>query len=297
VINTQHHSSTGKVIGPEIRGCRSGRHKKRSIKICAKNRIPKCIAFTKANSNNLISVPLIRDSAHDARKINFALWNARSIKKENKPTVACDFVIHHHLDVFAITESWLTGSNRDNRTLADIQNTLPHFNFYQSPRLHGRGGGVAVLIRNGLHVTINDTGAFHTFESASSSFRLLVIYRPPPSSENKLTFTEFTEEISLLLESLSASSSRILLAGDFNVHVDDSNDREASVFLSILESFNLLQHVHSPTHINNHTLDLMIAHEEDGLITSGSISIHEDFPSDHSAIKCKVKASWSRRGR
>ncbi|XP_072022865.1 uncharacterized protein [Amphiura filiformis] len=219
------------------------------------------------------------------------------MKAKKKSSAICDFIIHHHVDVLAITETWLTGTVRDNRAIADIQNTLPHFVIHHKHRLNSRGGGVAVIVRKGINVDFNTTGDFSTFEyldlnvtSQSSSFRLIVLYRPPPNRINKFTFSAFQDEFSSLLETCTASSSRILLAGDFNIHVDTPDDRESSVFLNILESYNLLQHVTGPTYSKgNHTLDLLISYKDDDLVTS--TSIHDDLPSFHSAVKCLINIS------
>src|SRR6218665_2328163 len=46
--------------------------------------------------------------------------------------------------------------------------------------------------------------------------------------------------------------------GDFNIHVDNPSISIACEFLTLLSSTNLTQHVNSPTHYQNHTLDLVI---------------------------------------
>ena len=48
-----------------------------------------------------------------------------------------------------------------------------------------------------------------------------------------------------------------LIIGDFNFHTDDMADRYAAQFGSLLELFNLKQHVTVPTHRNGHILDLV----------------------------------------
>ena len=51
----------------------------------------------------------------------------------------------------------------------------------------------------------------------------------------------------------------MLIVGDFNIHVDNSNDATARQFLDMMDSFNLVQHVSEKTHANGHTLDLLIS--------------------------------------
>ncbi|KAK5930230.1 hypothetical protein CgunFtcFv8_026486 [Champsocephalus gunnari] len=65
--------------------------------------------------------------------------------------------------------------------------------------------------------------------------------------------SEFTE----LLTSVCSRSPSTLLLGDFNIHVDSSTCTFASEFLSLLDCFNITQHVQGPTHTKGHTLDLV----------------------------------------
>ena len=53
-----------------------------------------------------------------------------------------------------------------------------------------------------------------TISSGSSSIRLVTIYRPPPSTENKLKVLDFLAEFSTLLEPLTFASNNLLLTGD-----------------------------------------------------------------------------------
>ena len=54
------------------------------------------------------------------------------------------------------------------------------------------------------------------------SLRLLIVYRPPYSTEHKVTVSVFLREFSDYLESFVLSKEYILIAGDFNIHVDDT---------------------------------------------------------------------------
>lgn len=44
-------------------------------------------------------------------------------------------------------------------------------------------------------------------------------------------------------------------SGDFNIHVDNAGDTDAIKFIDLLESYGLQQHVTSPTHKHDHTLE------------------------------------------
>ena len=243
-----------------------------------------------ARSNaNLIHVTILKEK----HKTRFSLWNARSLKSKGKSISMSDFVIQNRVDVLAITETWLTNSDKDNISLASISNTLPGHEFIHSPRLGTTGGGVGILVRKGFTVTRNESLHFRSFEyldvtlktSSTGYFRVVVIYRPPPSTRNKLSPSIFFDEFSSLLEVLQSRSYRLLLTGDFNLHVDNPENATASTFLDLLSSADLKNFVNVPTHKNNHTLDLIIS-KTDGTVTN--ISICQALPSDHYAILCDL---------
>jgi hypothetical protein len=70
-----------------------------------------------------------------------------------------------------------------------------------------------------------------------------------------------------------------LIIGDFNLHVDDSENSYATQFLSLLDSCNLTQLVNFPTHRCGHTLDLIITATNSAL--SPVISHSQISPCDH----------------
>ncbi|XP_072039182.1 uncharacterized protein [Amphiura filiformis] len=96
----------------------------------------------------------------------------------------------------------------------------------------------------------------------------------------------FLDEFSSLLESVIATPIRLLITGDFNVHVDDCNDRDALAFLNMLDLCGLQQHIVGSTHKKGHTLDLIISRKDEDLVSSPSI--HRGLPSDHHAVRCFV---------
>ena len=65
--------------------------------------------------------------------------------------------------------------------------------------------------------------------------------------------------------------------GDFNLNLDGSNKTDATKLHNLLESFNLKQHVPTPTHSRGHTLDLIITRSEDDLV-DGIVIRHPTLP-------------------
>ena len=78
---------------------------------------------------------------------------------------------------------------------------------------------------------------------------ILIVYCPPPLTANYLSTSLFMNEFSSLLESCIIKTGSLLIAGDFNFHVDDTSDAVAANFLGLLESFDLRQQILSWTHL------------------------------------------------
>uniref|UniRef100_A0A8C6M722 Reverse transcriptase domain-containing protein n=1 Tax=Nothobranchius furzeri TaxID=105023 RepID=A0A8C6M722_NOTFU len=77
---------------------------------------------------------------------------------------------------------------------------------------------------------------------------------------------------------------RILIVGDFNIHVCCPDMPMARGFLNLIDSFNLVQCVAGPTHERGHTLDLVLSHG----FPSFNIEICDAVFSDHSPVLFEV---------
>ncbi len=82
------------------------------------------------------------------------------------------------------------------------------------------------------------------------------------------------------------AADKVLIVGDFNIHVDNEKDALGSAFLDILNSIGVRKHVSGPTHCRNHTLDLILSH---GIDANGVevLQQSEDI-SDHYLVLCKL---------
>ena len=168
------------------RGCRSGAKKQRPIATVLGNGkysagyqefySPKLVSpwnqrmliqsslFKKqVNYSNLIRIRTRNYTpASYSPKAAFALWNARSIN--NKIRTLCDFIITNRVDIMVITETWLNGDDRDNRTISDISNTLIGYDIVHVPRKCRYGGGVAAIVRKGFTIAKNSTPNYKAME-------------------------------------------------------------------------------------------------------------------------------------
>ena len=96
----------------------------------------------------------------------------------------------------------------------------------------------------------------------------------------------FMHEFSEFLELVSCTPGYLMITGDFNFHVENSLDREANLFMDILHSAHMKQHVTGPTHIAGGTLDLIITRESEEIVSKFDSTGY--LPSDHAAIMCSL---------
>ena len=162
-------------------------------------------------------------------------------------------------------------------------------------RISGQGGGVAIVHRNTFNTTIIFPKLpFTTIELLRLQFinphlltyNVWVAYHPPSSSKTSGTTSNFYAELKQLFIETSISVIPTVIVGDFNIHFDDHIKSEP--IRTLLESFNLTQHVHSPTYQTGHILDIVVIHTDDNFITS--VTVHPDSLSDHDRIELPLSA-------
>ena len=96
------------------------------------------------------------------------------------------------------------------------------------PRSTGRGGGVATISLANLCISPRPKFKFASFEvlvlhlmhpnsKATQPVTLVTLYRPPGP------YTEFLSEFSDFLSALVVNSDKILIVGDFNIHMVNEN--------------------------------------------------------------------------
>ena len=205
-----------------------------------------------------------------------------------------DYIIEHDFDIVAITETWLNNNSDDDQIIRAMQ--IPGYTFIhvtrgQHSNISSRGGGVALLYKRNMKLASKSSWKAKSFEhievtlAASSTVKLAVSYRPPPSKRNKSTVGLFVTEFQAFLEHHTVKSQNILIVGDFNFHYEDPLNVDASRFRDILSSHALCQHVTGSTHMAGHTLDLVITQSTYNIVSNTVVS---DFLTDDAAIHCNL---------
>ena len=276
----------------------------RSSREITKNRTAgsdKHIGKTK-NQGNLIKIPTHPESdIHPSQCISAVLLNTRSVN--NKSAIIKDFIVDHDIDLAFLNETWLvpdqkfineymddmlpTDTGRDKHI---IKSLLPKgYKIIHFPRI-GSGGGNGVIYKDNLVIAPQKAStrqrSFEYMELLikleGNWLRFILVYRPPPSTENKLNVPMFLSELTNLLEEITVANHETVLLGDFNFHCE-SNCSNAATFLELLDLFGFNQRVNFPTNDFGHTLDLIITREIGQTIIT-NIHCHDPMISDHKAI-------------
>ena len=96
----------------------------------------------------------------------------------------------------------------------------------------------------------------------------------------------FLDEVTGFLATFLVEYNNTIITGDFNIHVNNTNDPEAQIFLDTMEALGLDNHVNFATHNRGNTLDLVLTE----VLSSLSVVNCRQGPflSDHCCIELEV---------
>ena len=116
---------------------------------------------------------------------------------------------------------------------------------------------------------------------------LLALYHPPPSPKHKHTVNEFvTEFVDFLADMLVKFTGDLVIAGDFNIHVNGLFNDDTQQLLSAMEALEFEQLVDFCIHKSGNILDLMFTCIGNKI---KCINIKSDgFISDHFLIQSQL---------
>ena len=231
--------------------------------------------------------------------------NIRSLFSENRSVYIHDAIQEHDINILALCETYQSLDSTTPSQLCDI--TPPGFQFLGKPRQSSginrragigntHAGGLGFLAQDNLNMKMHEIPEYASFESlaidttlSKTNFTVFNIYRPPKGSKYATPFAEFLTDFESFLSLAVTTPHEFSIVGDFNIHVNDLSDSETTQFLDLLNSFNLQQHVTSPTHIHGNTLDLVITLSKSSL--SPVIDCIPGTPSDHFLLLATLATS------
>ena len=205
------------------------------------------------NTSSLIEIKRapLNKTPGNSRLLSLCLLNTQSVR--NKTADFVDYICENKYDLVAITETWL--QKRDDAVRAEHRPT--GYKLIDYPRSGRGGGGIGLLFRDCLRVSTVRSAEKEAIDYSellvqlptSCKLRIIIAYRTQPSENHRVPTSTFLKEFADLMECVILSKERLLVLGDFNIHVDVLNGIDAVKFLDLLELVGLEQHVTQPTHI------------------------------------------------
>lgn len=177
-----------------------------------------------------------------------------------------------------MTESWFSEeSNVATSAIKEAGYEIEHV--YRGKR----GAGAAIIWKKDLNVQCNfKRKCYDTFQftnivlCGSVKINLICLYRL-----QETFISTFLIELNDLLSHYISKYDTIILAGDFNFHFENSENKDVQDLTNLTSSYGLTQFVVGPSHRLGHTLDLVFAniHEFDlPVINPLDIHISDHFP-------------------
>ena len=250
------------------------------------------------NKNMLVPVPITKRiplKNKDSTHIQMSLLNAQSI--HGKDGAIVEYLLSNNISMAIITESWLWNNEEDASRLSTSEFCTGLFSAVPSNRQDRKGGGILLVHKKSYKVNVVDevfTGSFQTtkfkIQIDNCNVTLISIYPPPYSMANPVTDGMFIDDFTKwICDQLVVSDhdNKLIILGDFNIHINDELNEIAHNFMDIIMALGLEQHVNFPTHKAGNTLDLLIT-EMGSKLEVTRIS-PGPFWSDHCAVDFIVK--------
>ncbi len=214
-------------------------------------------------------------------KMTLGFWNAQSVRK--KASLVNDYTKSNKIDIYCIAESWI--KKHHGKTISDLESIGTKV--LLNPREGRTGGGTCCIHKKQLDITLIDTEKRKTFEHMelklniqSTLVTILIVYRPESSKKKRYSMDEFFTEFANFMTEYYLLKHEVIIVGDFNFHVNKSNDGKAKRFLELIKLFSFKNIITEPTHKDGNTLDLILIRENSILLNHKV----DEQNSDHSNI-------------
>jgi len=178
----------------------------------------------------------------------------------NKTESVSQLIVDESLYILALTKTWHTASDDVWIRLT----TLAGYAVVEVARSSGCGGGVAIIHRKQLKCSRISLPFCFAIEalcvrlsSTNGPIIMLNVCRPGSAQQRRLAAL-FFDELASILEVLVLHSCPVVIGGDFNIHIQVINNPDTRCLCQLMSSFDVIQHVHEPTHRCGGTSDLVM---------------------------------------
>ena len=200
-----------------------------------------------------------------------------------------ELAIQNNSMAIAITETHLS------EQVLDAEVNMDGFELKRSDRKDGAKGGVMVYLRKDLglgdqvvHRESSDKVEVLVLHIKRTNTLLAIIYRPPVSRSEG--YGAALQKIAEITNSIVPTPT-VMITGDFNIPemnwarneiVGGSlpNKIHGELLLEFMAEFNLEQHVHKPTRLNN-ILDLFLSNNDESILR---VDVEDTIISDHRIV-------------
>ena len=215
------------------------------------------------NLNNLQNLRHIDALTRTDPSCNFALTLVNTQSPKNKDTILLDHLIEMKTDIWIVTETWLKENDDTWLECSDLSRN--GYKIQICNRNIRKGRGLAIVYRTNLKVSVIESNHTRSMEyvvwkvnTGTVNINIIAIYHQLYSDINQSTNVMFLENLADIFEKHLMSLSNIILAGDFNLHIDKKNDPDVNLLKNMVQAFGLDCQVNFPTHWSGHTLDLIL---------------------------------------
>ena len=101
---------------------------------------------------------------------------------------------------------------------------------------------------------------------------------------NPVNNKQFIDEFTTWLPDILTKHNKIIIAGDFNIHIDNTNSDEGTIFKDTMDAFGLIQHVRTLTHKDGHRLNLIMTEQGSNLQVENCFT--GPLLSEHNMVEC-----------
>ena len=196
------------------------------------------------NFHNIAALRRLLMIARKPFHLSGLLANCESIK--NKDLVVHEHLVSNNIDFGIFTETWLLENSDDIVWCVTSPLQKCGFRILTSNWKSRRGGGLAIVYREGLEIDLVKEGELPSFQFAiwriesGNQWVLLSLFTDHHTQlPIKSLMHNLQQTFAELIPNITMQYKNTIILGDFNIHINDSMDANASIFQDVMAATGL----------------------------------------------------------